>query len=237
MDLFFKVIVNIKKFSGRLKTNKTFITLLLWGGVIALMHFQYFYLAFFAVFIGCLFRIHSERRVIIPLLKNYFIRFYQIVILSMSYVLSLHIINYMYGIDKENLSFSPWVFAVLISMMLLFLLVISTSFCFMFSQAMLSPFQMFVSDEFKNKLANLTIVRLADKCWDMAFISIPIVAAAAYYSDDVISLALRIDAYTATDCAEPDSHRSYIRKNSNECYFFDNSSILSKPKLIKSIKP
>lgn len=208
----------------------------LWLIAFLFLYNNLFEYAYVLISIGSLLRLHQEWPLLKSIIKNYFLRIYQILIVYVFSIFSIQYINMSMGIEKEYLNYSPWVMAVFLSIMLLFLLLMSIAFSFMGMQSAGSIFRMFLSDNFVNRLKENKSVRVLDKTWDICFILLPFVIFIGFYADNILYASLRLDAYSATDCSEQINNKVYIRKNSNECYLFTSRFGVDKPDLIKSKK-
>ncbi|WP_248463749.1 hypothetical protein [Pectobacterium versatile] len=222
--------------SFSLEKKAKIITVCLWGTALLFLYKGYFWATYFLIATCSLLRLREDWGLIERVFRDYFVKIYQILIIYFSSVLSIHYINITMGIEKDYLNYSPWIMAVFLSIALLFFFLIITSFLYMGCQSIGSAFRVFVSDGFVSRMKNYPLVRLLDKTWDVVFIAIPFVGSMFFYSDNILFAALRLDAYSASDCADGKIERVYIRKNSNECYSFTSRFGTESPVLIKSKK-
>lgn len=222
--------------SFSLEKKAKIITAFLWGIAILFLYNGYFVATYFLIAVCSLFRLKEVWGLIKYVLVNYFVKIYQILIVYFFSVLSVHYINISMGIEKDYLNYSPWIMAVFLSITLLFLFVMITSFLYMGCQSIGSVFRMFVTDNFVSHIKDYPFVKLLDKTWDITFISLPFVVLIVFYSDNILYMALRLDAYSASDCGNKGIENVYIRKNNNECYLFTSRFSAEQPVLIKSKK-
>lgn len=223
--------------SSYLSVNKgKIITFSLWIIAISFLYNGIFWPAYILISIGCLLRLSQEWPLIKHIIKNYFLRIYQALIVYVFSFLSVQYINISMGIERGYLNYSPWIMAVLLSITLLFILLIIISFSFMSFQSIGSVFRMFATEKFVSRIKKHPSVRILDKTWDICFILLPIAIFIAFNSDSILYASLRLDAYSSTDCSQQQSNDVYIRKNSNECYLFKSRFGFEQPTLIKSKK-
>lgn len=223
--------------SSYLSVNKgKIITVSLWIIAISFLYNGFFWPAYILISIGSLLRLSQEWPLIKHIIKSYFLRIYQILIVYVFSVISVQYINISMGIERDYLNYSPWIMAVFLSITLLFFLLIVISFSFMSFQSTGSVFRMFVTENFVNRIKKHPSVRFLDKTWDICFISLPFVILISFYSDNILYASLRLDAYSATDCSKQHSNNVYIRKNNDECYLFKSRFSFYQPTLIKSKK-
>jgi hypothetical protein len=223
--------------SSYLSVNKgKIITFILWIIAIPPLYNDFFWPAYILISIGSLLRLSQEWPLIKHIIKSYFLRIYQILIVYVFSVISVQYINISMGIERDYLSYSPWIMAVFLSIMLLFFLLMIISFSFMIFQSAGSVFRMFATENFVSRIKKHPSVRLLDKTWDICIISLPFVILTGLYSNNILYASIRLDSYSSTDCSKQHSNNVYIRKNSNECYLFKSRFSFDQPTLIESKK-
>ncbi|MNG67811.1 hypothetical protein D3C81_1126870 [compost metagenome] len=208
----------------------------LWIISFSFLYNDSFWPAYILISIGSSLRLSQEWPLIKHIIKSYFLKIYQILIVYVFSVISVQYINISMGIERDYLNYSPWIMAVFLSITLLFFLLMIISFLFMSLQSAGSIFRMFATESFVSRIKKHPSVRLLDKTWDICFISLPFVILICFYSENILYVSLRLDAYSSTDCSKQRSNNVYIRKNSNECYLFKSRFGVEQPTLIKSTK-
>ncbi|MDE1489122.1 hypothetical protein KKI90_23300 [Xenorhabdus bovienii] len=212
------------------------ITMILWGVALTSFSYGYMWLAFSIVYFGNILSIFSEWQGIKNILRKYFLKFYQLIILSVSYIISVKYLNYRFDIENDYLTHSPWIVSIIFSAVLLFILLgvwVVISFLIHLLIAILSDF---LPKNWIDKINNTKVMKLSNKSMNILLIVLPFYFLFAYIGEPLIKVALRMDAYAASDCGETKPNTAYLRKNDKECYVFSPWLSLEEPSVKPSIK-
>ena len=213
-----------------------------WAVIIYCLIRQHVYMAFILMFIISLSGIAPIKEKLIKIIRSTFlIKFYNIVIWFLSYILSLKLLSYSTGIDEEKLKFSPAILAIPVSVIVIYFLILIFSFLMILLMQLVTPFSVFMTTKFKNKILKSDSFNFASRFNYLIILLAPFLLAAVYLAPPFMRLALLADSSFVSDCGPRDKSKSYIRIDEESCLRFDlNFSTLSNDPVIipsKTKKP
>lgn len=203
--------------------------------IAALLLKQHVYSAFVLMFLISLKEIYPISKKLIIITKSAFmIKFYNIFIWFLSYILSLKILSYSIGISEDKLKYAPAIMAVPISILLVYILIAFLSLFLLLSIQVLAQLSFFMTANLKNKITSSEYYIFASRFYFLMILLIPFSIGAAYISPYFIRLALLADSTFISDCGEKEKNRTYLRVDDKSCLAFDlNWSVITKaPKKI-----
>ncbi|MDD9341349.1 MAG: hypothetical protein PV362_17245 [Providencia heimbachae] len=217
----------------RNKANNSLLLISVVVAVLLFIYIGYIFVSFLIFFIYSLYKLYPEKYLLIKIIKSTFtIKFYNLVIWFISYILALKFLNVFFGINEEYLKFSPAIIAIPVSICVLYLLlmVITSIFsvtCFITNHcADYLPkyskvdYEQFIFFRLSTLFQSLTVV---------ALIPLFLAILSLIYSPKIVILS---DASFISDCGVKQWGVMYLRKNNNECYKFTlNSTLFSEPLL------
>ncbi len=222
------------------KKSKDFLLLIVVVATgLLLMKFEHVFIAFFVLFIYSLYKLYPERNLLLKIIKSTFaIKFYNVVIWFISYVLTLKMLSVIYGIDEEYLKFSPAIVAIPISICVLyFFLMLATgisSAIGMITGNIVGFLPVWVKVNYEQSIFVRVVTMLQSL---IIVVAIPFFLA-ALSSDYVARIAILSDASFLSDCGAKQWRVMYLRKNNNECYKFilNRNVFTEKPEILNSKK-
>lgn len=222
--------------------DKTKDSLLLGGVLISgplLLNYEHVFIAYSIFFIYSLYKLYPERYLLEKIIKSAFvIKFYNVVVWFISYVLVLKMLSVNYGVDEEYLKFSPAVVAIPVSICVMYIFLvliigISTTVAIITGNVV-----GFLPECVKISYDQSIFVRMFNTLlFLMIVLSIPFILS-ALSSDYVARVAILSDASFVSDCGVKQQRVMYLRKNNNECYRFilDRNIFSKQPVIVNSKK-
>lgn len=222
-----------------IEKTKNFLLLL---GVVAvgllLLKFKHVFIAFSVLFIYSLYKLYPERYLLAKIIKSAFaIKFYNVVVWFISYVLTLKMLSVIYGVDEEYLKFSPAVVAIPISICVLYFFLVLVAGISSVVGMITGNVVGFLPERVKVYYEQSIIVRFVTILQSLVIVvAIPFFLA-AISSDYVAKIAILSDASFLSDCGVKQWRVMYLRRNNNECYRFTlNRSFFSEQPVIVNSK-
>lgn len=213
------------------------ITFLAYIILAALLLKQHIYSAFALMFLISLKETYPISKKLIKIAKSAFmIKFYNIFIWFLSYIISLKALSYSIGISEDKLKYAPVIMAVPVSIILIYMLIALTSLFMLLSIQVLAQLSFFMTTKLKTKITKSGYYIFASKFYYLMVLLVPFLLAVAYISPYFIRLALFADSTFISDCGEKEKNRTYIRVDDKSCLVFNlNWSVITKtPKKIIS---
>lgn len=210
-----------------------FLFMVLLLGLIYKKH-EYIAMALFYIYSLC--HVYPERSKVFAIVKNsLIINFYRVVVLFISYILSLKYLSVHMGIDEKYLKFSPTILAIPISLLIVVLLIFVFSMVYGVLRIVAGQLLILVPGGVE-KLNNSGFIKWGDFSGHVVIVLMFPYFLLAYSADYVERAALLVDATFVSDCGEMSSHKMYLRKNNEECYvFIINKNFLTElPGVLKS---
>ncbi|WP_143187440.1 hypothetical protein [Xenorhabdus eapokensis] len=193
-------------------------------------------MAYGIIFLGGFIGLIPEWGNIKNILNKYFKKFYQLIILSISYIISIKCLNYSFEIESDYLIYSPWLISIIFQISLFFSFLIVWVFISSIISVLIYFLSQFLPGSWIEKINNYPFVRLSNNSISILIITLPLIVPLYYICNPLLNIALRIDAYATSDCGEIKPNTAYLRRNDKECYIFSPWFSLEKPKIILSIK-
>ncbi|EBO8292266.1 hypothetical protein D3450_03705, partial [Salmonella enterica] len=164
------------------------------------------------------------------------INFYRVVILFISYILSLKYLSVHMGIEEKYLKFSPTILAIPISLFIVIVLIFVVSMVYSLLRIIAGQFSMLVPDGVE-KLNNTSFIKWGDLSIHIVTVLVLPYFIMAYSIDYVERMSLLADAAFISDCGEMSNGKMYLRKNNKECYVFtlNKNFLTDSPNVIKSL--
>ncbi|MEY0256197.1 hypothetical protein AB7X32_20785 [Morganella morganii] len=205
--------------------------------LLLLLKLEHVFIGFFVLFIYSLYKLYPERHMLAKIFKSTFaIKFYNVVVWFVSYVLTLKVLSVIYGIDEEYLKFSPAIVAIPVSICVMyFFLVLATGISSVVS-IVTGYVIVFFPERIKVNYEQSIFVRVVNMLESLViFVAIPFFLA-ALSSDYIARIAILSDASFLSDCGAEQRWVMYLRKNNNECYRFTlNRNVFSEqPEIVNS---
>lgn len=218
--------------------RRNIITFLAYVIIATLLLNQYIYSAFALMFLISLKEIYPISKNLIKIAKNAFmIKFYNIFIWFLSYIISLKTLSYSIGISEDKLKYAPVIMAVPVSIILIYMLIAFTSLFMLLSLQILAQLSFFMTTKLKAKITNSEYYIFASRFYYLMVLLIPFLLAVAYISPYFIRLALFADSTFISDCGIKGRNKTYIRIDDKSCLSFNlNWSVINKnPEKIASL--
>ncbi|WP_445373963.1 hypothetical protein ACSLVK_16330 [Photorhabdus tasmaniensis] len=200
------------------------------------IYYGYVWVAYGIIFLGSFIGLIPEWGNIKNILNKYFKKFYQLIILSISYIISIKYLNYSFKIESDYLTYSPWLISIIFQVSLFFSFIIAWVFISSVISVLIYFLFSFLPASWIEKINNYPFVRLSNKSISILIITLPLIVPLYYICNPLLNIALRIDAYTASNCGEIKPNTAYLRKNDKECYKFYPYFSFDNPSVISSIK-
>ncbi|WP_154923314.1 hypothetical protein [Klebsiella grimontii] len=205
--------------------------------LLGLMYIQHEYIAIGLFYVYSLCHVYPNREKFSIIIKNSLvINFYRVVIIFISYILSLKYLSVHMGIEEKYLKFSPTILAIPISLFIVVVLIFVVSMVYSLLRIIAGQFSMLVPDGVE-KLNNTSFIKWGDFSIHIVTVLILPYFIMAYSIDYVERVSLLADAAFISDCGEMSNSKMYLRKNNKECYVFTlNKNLLTdSPNVIKSL--
>ncbi len=207
-------------------------------GVVAtgllLLTFEHFFIAFSVFFIYSLYKLYPERHLLAKIIRSAFaIKFYNVVIWFISYILTLKMLSVIYGVNEEYLKFSPAVVAIPVSICVLYFFLVLVTGIFSAVGMITGYVVRLLPGCIKVNYEQSLFVRVVTILQSLVIVvAIPFFIA-ALSSDYVARIAILSDASFLSDCGAKQSRVMYLRKNNNECLMFIlNRNVFSEQPVI-----
>lgn len=205
--------------------------------LLGLMYIQHEYIAMGLFYIYSLCHVYPNRGKFFIIIKNSLvINFYRVVILFISYILSLKYLSVHMGIEEKYLKFSPTILAIPISLFIVIVLIFVVSMVYSLLRIIAGQFSMLVPDGVE-KLNNTSFIKWGDLSIHIVTVLVLLYFIMAYSIDYVERMSLLADAAFISDCGEMSNSKMYLRKNNKECYVFtlNKNFLTDSPNVIKSL--
>ncbi|HCM1961579.1 TPA: hypothetical protein N3A49_000939 [Salmonella enterica subsp. salamae serovar 56:l,v:z39] len=205
--------------------------------LLGLMYIQHEYIAMGLFYVYSLCHIYPNREKFSIIIKNSLvINFYRVVILFISYILSLKYLSVHMGIEEKYLKFSPTILAIPISLFIVVVLIFVASMVYSLLRIIAGQFSMLVPDGVE-KLNNTSFIKWGDFSIHIVTVLVLPYFIMAYSIDYVERVSLLADAAFISDCGEMSNSKMYLRKNNKECYVFtlNKNFLTDSPNVIKSL--
>ncbi|ENT2913104.1 hypothetical protein ACFEQ5_000398 [Salmonella enterica] len=205
--------------------------------LLGLMYIQHEYIAMGLFYIYSLCHVYPNRGKFFIIIKNSLvINFYRVVILFISYILSLKYLSVHMGIEEKYLKFSPTILAIPISLFIVIVLIFVVSVVYSLLRIIAGQFSMLVPDGVE-KLNNTRFIKWGDLSIHIVTVLVLPYFIMAYSIDYVKRMSLLADAAFISDCGEMSNSKMYLRKNNKECYVFtlNKNFLTDSPNVIKSL--
>ncbi|EOL9140688.1 hypothetical protein ACM94A_003340 [Enterobacter hormaechei] len=205
--------------------------------LLGLMYIQHEYIAMGLFYVYSLCHIYPNREKFSIIIKNSLvINFYRVVILFISYILSLKYLSVHMGIEEKYLKFSPTILAIPISLFIVVVLIFVASMVYSLLRIIAGQFSMLVPDGVE-KLNNTSFIKWGDFSIHIVTVLVLPYFIMAYSIDYFERVSLLADAAFISDCGEMSNSKMYLRKNNKECYVFtlNKNFLTDSPNVIKSL--
>jgi len=203
----------------------------------ALLLKQHVYSAFALMFLISLKETYPISKKLIKIAKSAFmIKFYNIFIWFLSYIISLKVLSYSIGISEDKLKYAPVIVAIPVSIILTYMLIALISLFMLLSIHVFAQLSFFMTTKLKTKITKSGYYVFASRFYYLMVLLVPFLLAVAYISPYFIRLALLADSTFISDCGEKEKNRTYIRVDDKSCLVFNlNWSVITEtPKKIIS---
>lgn len=204
-----------------------------------LIYTQHIYWAAAIIFCHCLYRFIPVGPQVLKVAKSAVsIKFYNVVIWFVAYVLSLKLLSFTTGIDEGNLKFAPALLAVPLSFVLLFFIIMVVSGLLVLVSNAVCQFSLLLPEKIRNAIINSRFVDFADRFSGMIFLVLPVLLFVTLLTPFFARVGLLADARFVSDCAPRAKEAMYLRIDNTQCYRFalDRFIFTGEPEVIKSDK-
>lgn len=210
-----------------------------WISIGLLLYTGHVYISYALLFILSIVKIKPILPAILLIAKNaYVIKFYNIVIWFISYIIALKLISYQTGIEENNLKFAPAVIAIPLSLILVFCLVMIFTMSMIMLLQTLSYFYPFMTSKIKKKIIESKFYLFSTRSFYVIPLLAPVLVIIASVSDPVFKVALLADSSFISDCGVKQKDKMYIRIDSHSCLAstLDMNVFRTQPAVIQSEK-
>lgn len=189
-----------------------------WISIGSLLYTGHVYISYALLFILSIVKIKPILSAILFIAKNaYVIKFYNIVIWFISYIIALKLISYQTGIEESNLKFAPAIMAIPLSLILVFCLVMVFTMSMIVLLQILSYFSPFMTSKIKKRIIESKFYLFSTRSFYVIPLLAPVLIIIASVSDPVFKVALLADSSFISDCGVKQKDKMYIRIDSHSC--------------------
>ena len=202
-----------------------------------LIKLGYIFIAFTILFAYSLYKLYPERYRLATK-SAYALKFYNVVIWFISYLLTLKMLSAIYNIDEEYLKYSPALVAIPVSICILYFLLIIVASIFSIAGIIISNFSYFFPIWLKDNYEQSIFVKIIKILQNLIIVLLIPFFLAALSTDYVARVAILLDASFLSDCGGKQWRVMYLRKTHNQCYLFplDRNVFSEEPSIVKSKK-
>ena len=203
------------------------------------LYLGHVYISYILLFILSFFKIKPILPAMLIVAKNaYIIKFYNIIIWFLSYVISLKLISYQTGIEENNLKFAPAIMAIPLSLILVFCLVMISTTSMVILLQIFSYFSPFMTSKIKKIIIESKFYLFSTRSIYVIPLLAPVLIIIASVSDPVFKVALLADSSFISDCGVKRKDKMYVRIDSHSCLVstLDINVFSTKLEVIKSEK-
>jgi hypothetical protein len=204
-----------------------------------LIYKQHIYWAAAIIFGHCLYRFIPIAPQVLKVMKSAIsIKFYNVVIWFLAYVLSLKLLSFTTGIDEDNLKFAPAVLAVPLSFVLLYIITMIVSGLLVLVSHAVWQFSLLLPGKIHRGVANSRFVDFSERFPGILFLMLPGLMLIVLLIPFFVTVGLLADARFVSDCAPRSKDAMYLRIDDAQCYRFALGSSLftGEPEVIESHK-
>jgi len=227
---------------GFAMTNKTRVSFLSMGFFtieLLLLSFEHVFIAFFMLFTYSLYKLYPERYLLAKIIKSAFaLKFYNVVIWFVSYVLTLKMLSVIYSVDEEYLKYSPVIVAIPVSICVLYLFLLIATGIISFLGAIASCFIISLPKWIQDNYKQSIFIKVIGMLQSLLIVLVIPCILAALSADYVAKIAIFLDASFISDCGAKQGRVMYMRRNDEECYKFtlDKDLFSEQRSIVKSKK-
>ncbi|TLU69251.1 hypothetical protein FFB58_05595 [Enterobacter sp. MF024] len=206
--------------------------------VLLLITSEHVFIAFSVLLIYSLYKLYPERFLLEKIIKSVFtIKFYNVVIWFISYLLTLKMLSVIYSVDEEYLKFSPAIVTIPISFCVSYFLLVLLAGISRSISMVTGNIISFLPQWIKVSYEQSMFVRVVNILQYLVIVvAIPFLLA-ALSSVYLARVAILSDASFISDCGTKQWRVMYLRKNNNECYKFTlNINVFSEQPVIVNSK-
>lgn len=210
-----------------------------WISIGSFLYTGHVYISYALLFILSIVKIKPILSAILFIAKNaYVIKFYNIVIWFISYIIALKLISYQTGIEESNLKFAPAIMAIPLSLILVFCLVMVFTMSMIVLLQILSYFSQFMTSKIKKRIVESEFYLFSTRLFYVIPLLAPVLIIIASVSDPVFKVALLADSSFISDCGVKQKDKMYIRIDSHSCLAstLDMNVFRTQPAVIQSEK-
>lgn len=222
-----------------MKRKDALVGLIVLAPCVYLIYKQHIYWAAAIIFCHCLYRFIPIAPQVLKMAKSAVsIKFYNVIIWFMAYVLSLKLLSFTTGIDEDNLKFAPGVLAVPLSFVLLFFITMVMSGLLVLVSHTVYQLALLLPEKYRSGIVNSRFVDFADRFTGIGFLLMPMLLLVALLTPFFAKVGLLADARFVSDCAHRSKEAMYLRIDDTQCYRFalDSSLFTGEPEVVKSEK-
>lgn len=158
-----------------MKRKDALLSLVMMVPCVYLIYTQHIYWAAAIIFCHCLYRFIPVGPQVLKVAKSAVsIKFYNVVIWFVAYVLSLKLLSFTTGIDEGNLKFAPALLAVPLSFVLLFFIIMVVSGLLVLVSNAVCQFSLLLPEKIRNAIINSRFVDFADRFSGIIFLLLPV---------------------------------------------------------------
>ena len=222
-----------------MKRKDALVGLIVLAPSVYLIYKQHIYWAAAIIFCHCLYRFIPIAPQVLKVAKSAVsIKFYNVIVWFIAYVLSLKLLSFMTGIDEDNLKFAPAVLAVPLSFVLLYILTMVGSGLLVLISHALCQFSLLLPGKLHTGIANSRFVDFSERFPGIIFLLLPGLFLVVLLVPFFVKVGLLADARFVSDCAPRSKTAMYLRIDDTQCYRFalDTTLFTGDPEVVKSVK-
>ena len=204
--------------------------------LLGIMYIQHEYIAMELLYIYSLCHVYPSREKFFIIKNSLVINFYRLIILFISYILSLKYLSVHMGVEEKYLKLSPTILAIPISLFIVVVLIFVVSMVYSTLRVFAAQFLMLMPGGVE-KLNNTRFIKWGDFSIHVVIVLILPYFLMVYSIDYVERVSLLADAAFVSDCGKISNRKMYLRKNNKECYVFtlNKNFFTEHPNIIKSL--
>lgn len=215
--------------------RESFIGLVFYSLAALFLFKNHMILAYLLIYVVSLWKINDIKDVVLRFGKSTIaIKFYNIAVWYVSYLLSTKLLSYFFSINESELKFSPGILAVPVSIILIYLLVLVCALFPMVIMQVIPFLSIFISRSIKNRVSESTFYKVCKNYYHLIIVLSPLYILVAFAIPYVVKVSLLADAQFVSDCGPKQHDKMYLTVNEKECYelTLDRNYLFSNPQLI-----
>ena|GEM_PF-1610941 len=193
------------------------------------------FFAYLLIYVVSLWKINDVKDVVLRFGKSTIaVKFYNIAIWYVSYLLSTKLLSYFFSLNESELKFSPGILAVPVSIILIYILVLVCALFPIVIMQAISFLSIFISRRIINRVSESTFYKVCKNYYHLIIVLSPLYILVAFAIPYVVKVSLLADAQFVSDCGPKQHDKMYLTVNEKECYelTLDRNYLFSNPQLV-----